>query len=151
MGSHWWQPHQCGLRGLLLLGAVGGSDLARGLASDGRRRLLGAQLAAALGVSLLAPASIVALQPRAAAALVAVEAGQVVEATALLAESLPPALPDDAVNLRNRLLSGSALSSSGPWQKIQLWLQNCLPQGSIVLHFDIVKIKYTQQTEWPHL
>jgi hypothetical protein len=43
----------------------------------------------------------VALQARAAAALVAVEGGQVVEPAALLAEALPPALANDAVHLRS--------------------------------------------------
>ena len=93
--------HRCGVRGLLLLGAVGAQVLSgaardAGLALDGRR-LAGARRIDVGG--LLAPARVVALQARAAAALVPVKGRQVVEAPALLAEALTLALPDDAAHL----------------------------------------------------
>ena len=48
---------------------------------------------------------VVALQPRAAAALVPVEGRQVVEAPALLAEALPLPLADDAADLKAQFCS----------------------------------------------
>ena len=99
----WWEAltHRCGVRGLLLLGALGaevlpGAPREAGLALDGQR-LAGAGRIAVSG--LLAPARIVALQARAAAAFVPVKGGEVMEAAALLAEALALALPDDAAHL----------------------------------------------------
>ena len=67
-----------------------------GLALDGQRLASAGHVAVD---GLLAAAGIVALQARAAAALVPVEGREVMEAAALLAEALALALPDDAAHL----------------------------------------------------
>ncbi len=138
---------------LPLLGAVGANKVTRALERErGGRWLLDARLGAAATTFgwLLAAPRVVALQARAAAALVPIEARQVVKAAALLAEALALALPYDAIHLCKNSPGQAPLSACTNREtpgihKIQPYV--CVPTLPVQAGF---KVASTLSQEMPH-